>query len=313
MHPIISVIIPCFNNGQFLSKAIESVLSQGMGGVEVVVVDDGSSDNTAEVVRCFTGVKYYRQRNRGLSAARNKGVKVSKGNYLVFLDADDWLLPGALALNLSLLQKDSSLGLVAGAHYKFFEVQDKMELVVKSPGKDIYLALLKGNFIGAHCAVMFPRWVFKEFRYDHSLKACEDYDLCLRIARKYPCLYHTDPIAVYRIRNGSMSGNPALMLEYSIKVLHSQKSSLRTDEERAAFQSGLEFWKDYYVTEICAKLYHDVAILHHKADPSLLKVLYNTHRPKYEWMINELGLPPYVWKGEGAWKNFVSWIRKISP
>ena len=86
---LVSVIIPCYNQAHFLDEAIESVLAQTYSNREIIVVDDGSTDNTATVARCHSPVGYIYQENAGPSAARNTGVKESRGEYLVFLDADD--------------------------------------------------------------------------------------------------------------------------------------------------------------------------------------------------------------------------------
>src|SRR5436309_2384320 len=94
--PSVSVIIPCYNQGHFLADAIERALEQSYRPLEVIVVDDGSSDESSEVARRFEGVRLMRQPNRGLSAARNAGLAASAGDYLVFVDADDRLLRDAL-------------------------------------------------------------------------------------------------------------------------------------------------------------------------------------------------------------------------
>ena len=87
-RPLISVIIPCFNQGRFLADAISSVQRQTYSSIEIIVIDDGSSDDTEKVARSFVNVQYYWQTNAGLSAARNAGISRSNGSYLVFLDAD---------------------------------------------------------------------------------------------------------------------------------------------------------------------------------------------------------------------------------
>src|SRR6266496_4166301 len=93
---LVSVVIPCYNHAHFLSEAIESVMAQTWQQFEVIVVDDGSVDNTREVALRYSGVRYIRQTNQGLSASRNTGLRHSNGNFLVFLDADDRLRPAAL-------------------------------------------------------------------------------------------------------------------------------------------------------------------------------------------------------------------------
>src|SRR5215217_7762241 len=94
--PLVTVVIPCYNQAHFLKEAIESVLKQSYAHYEIVVVDDGSTDETSEVASSYEGVRLIRQENRGLAEARNTGIKHSEGDFLVFLDADDRLLPEAL-------------------------------------------------------------------------------------------------------------------------------------------------------------------------------------------------------------------------
>src|SRR5437867_2391143 len=93
---LVSVVIPCYNNAPFLRDAIQSVLSQTYERTEFIVVDDGSSDDTSDVASSDPGIRLIRQQNQGVSAARNAGLRQSRGDYVVFLDADDRLLPGAV-------------------------------------------------------------------------------------------------------------------------------------------------------------------------------------------------------------------------
>src|SRR5438046_8618551 len=102
---LVSVIIPCHNQAHFLDEAIESVLTQTYPNHEIIVVDDGSTDNTATVAKCHSPLRYIYQENAGPSAARNTGVKESRGEYLVFLDADDRLLPEALEIGVGCLRQ----------------------------------------------------------------------------------------------------------------------------------------------------------------------------------------------------------------
>src|SRR5688500_18999403 len=97
--PLVSVIITCYNHAHYLPVAIDSVMMQGYPNREIIVVDDGSSDNTRQVAANYPDVKYIFQNNSGLSAARNTGIKNSCGELLLFLDADDWLYDDALKTN----------------------------------------------------------------------------------------------------------------------------------------------------------------------------------------------------------------------
>src|SRR5262249_28067826 len=101
--PIISVIIPCYNSARFLSETIESVIAESYPNLEIIVVDDGSTDSSAHIAAHYPGVRCLRQPNLGVAAARNNGLRSSTGDYIVFLDYDDRLVPGALKTNLKCL------------------------------------------------------------------------------------------------------------------------------------------------------------------------------------------------------------------
>lgn len=247
-QPVISVIIPCFNHAHFLSEAIQSVLSQSYKNTEIIVVDDGSSDHTKDIATAFPRVHYVHQTNQGLSAARNTGIKQSHGQYLVFLDADDLLFPDALEINSMYLQHNPSLAFVSGWHNKVNEwkqpiEQDQQRVVTDSH----YLHLLMGNYIGMHATVLYQRWVFDEFQFDISLSACEDYDLFLRVARKYPIENHNQMIATYRIHGKNMSAKIPFMLRHVVLVLKRQEKLLINEQEREAYRHGFQIWNDYYL------------------------------------------------------------------
>lgn len=257
---LISVVIPCYNHGKYLPEAIDSVLSQSHKKVEIIVVDDGSTDDTRDVVHNrYAGVnevKYVYQTNQGLSAARNTGIDNSMGNYYVFLDADDWLVDNALATNLSYLEANKLLAFVSGGHIivNFGEDyrEEKCEII---PG-DHYNEMLQRNYIGMHAAVMYRRWVFDEFRFDTSLRASEDYDIYLHVTRKYPVLHHTHTIAVYRFHDSNMSGDIYKMFRFTLLVLMRQKGAVTTEREKRSLAKGLAIWRDYYSMKMLHTLPH---------------------------------------------------------
>jgi glycosyltransferase involved in cell wall biosynthesis len=112
-QPLASVVIPCYNQGRFLPDAIESARHQTHGAVEIIVVDDGSEDDTRAVARRY-GVQYIRQRRAGAPAARNTGLRESRGEFLIFLDADDRLLPQAVATGIEWLGRRTDWAFVTG-------------------------------------------------------------------------------------------------------------------------------------------------------------------------------------------------------
>ena len=250
---LVSVIIPCYNHGKYLLQAIESIWAQDYPAVEIVVVDDGSEDNTKEIAENAEGIVYVYQQNKGLSAARNLGIENAKGEFLVFLDADDWLLPKALSTNSAFLVQNPTLAFVSGAHDKVYEKEGRTQAETWEVTQNHYLQLLQSNYIGMHATVMFRRWVFQEFRYDTSLNSCEDYDLYLNVSRKYPVLHHTTRIAAYRLHTSNMSGDIVNMLDRVLHVLRRQKKNLVSPEEQAAYAKGEKVWKEYYCHELYKK------------------------------------------------------------
>lgn len=256
----ISVVIPCYNHGKYLHEAIESVLTQTHNNVEIIVVDDGSTDCTRDVVKNrydnIDTIKYVYQDNQGLSAARNTGINYSTGNYFVFLDADDWLLEDALSTNLAFLQHNKQLAFISGGHVIINESQkyrgEKSEVIER----DFYHELLQRNYIGMHATVMYQKWVFDEFRFDTTLKASEDYNMYLHIARKYPVCHHTHLVAVYRFHDSNMSGDIYKMFKYTLLVLQKQKKFLKNSTENKFYNKGLTIWKNYYSLQLLHTLSH---------------------------------------------------------
>lgn len=250
-NTLVSIVITCYNHGKFLANAIESVLRQSHRNIQTIVVDDGSTDDTKEVALGFSGVTYVHQSNAGLSAARNKGLSLCLGEFVVFLDADDWLLMDAIKNNLDLISQRPEWAFVSGGH-------DKVDLhgnvLTDSqpvfPQSDHYCHLLNGNYIGMHASVMYRRSIVSSFQFDESLRACEDYDLYLRIARSHSVGSHACKVAVYRKHGANMSNNIPLMLRTVLLVLQRQKAFLRNEKEHAALTKGISVWKEYYTEQL---------------------------------------------------------------
>jgi glycosyltransferase involved in cell wall biosynthesis len=113
--PRVSVVIPAYNRAHFLPEVVESALAQTYRDFEVIVIDDGSTDNTPEVASRFPpAVRYYRQENQGLSAVRNKGIELARGEYIIFLDSDDVLLKDALEKSVLFLDQHPEAGFCHG-------------------------------------------------------------------------------------------------------------------------------------------------------------------------------------------------------
>jgi glycosyltransferase involved in cell wall biosynthesis len=252
--PLISIIIPSYNHGKYLQTAISSIKQQNYPAIEIIVVDDGSDDNTKTVCLENWSIKYVYQHNQGLSSARNTGIRHSNGDFLVFLDADDWLLENALQTNYHYIKQASDVAFVSGGHLKVYEDEGIVKESISYVQSDHYIKLLQGNYIGMHGAVMYRKWVFEKFTFDITLKSCEDYDLYLKIARIYPVIHHTNIIAAYRLHLDSMSSNIPSMLLNVFKVLDRQKNEVKNESEYKALRMGYKIWGKFYSSELYKRL-----------------------------------------------------------
>ncbi len=262
--PLVSIIIPCYNGEAYLQAAIESALAQSYRPVEILVVDDGSTDRSSAIAQKFP-VRYIWQENRGLTASRNRGIRESRGNYIVFLDADDLLKPEAIEAGLRVLAQHPECSITVGDH--LFVAEDGSHLADSRKeclAKSHYEALLKSNFIEMISSVLFRRRVLEDVGgFDTRLRVAEDYDLYLRIARDYPICCHPTVVAEYRMHQANASHNSELMLSMTLRVLRSQARYVRRDARRLfAFLEGVRTWRKQYGRQLASELARSYCTLH---------------------------------------------------
>jgi glycosyltransferase involved in cell wall biosynthesis len=229
--PQVSVVIPCFAQAHFLSDAIESVLGQTFTDYEIIVIDDGSPDNVRAVVERFPMVRLIAQENRGLSQARNRGLAECTGTYVVCLDADDRLLPNALAAGVRAFAERPECGFVWGRRRRIDVSGNPVPsspLIVEGPAR--YDLLLRQNIVGPPVTVMFRRAVLAELggfaaEQHHS----EDYEMYMRVARTFPTWCHQELIAEYRVHDANMSRNHRGMLAGNLLALDRQVPFVGSD------------------------------------------------------------------------------------
>lgn len=221
MELFFSVIIPAYNTEAYVGEAIESALAQKDVRFEIVVVNDGSTDKTPDIINSFgEKVRIVTQENMGLSAARNSGAKASVGNVLAFLDADDIWLPDKLRAQGKKLKDEYRM--VYTNRYNIGDIGDLPEIqtdIVRMPEGDIWQDLLLGNMITASSVVIFKDAfeVLGGFRND--LRSCEDWELWLRYAEAHRIGYCPEPLIKYRNHSGGLSKNYIYMSKMREEVI----------------------------------------------------------------------------------------------
>jgi glycosyltransferase involved in cell wall biosynthesis len=291
--PLVSVIVPCYNGAPFLEEALRSALSQTYPEVEIIVVDDGSTDQSPEIAQRFP-VRYIRQENRGLTPTRNLGVRESRGTYIVFLDADDRLKPEAIETGVRMLEHRPECAMAVGDHH--FIAADGSYLAESR--KDClpayhYEALLKSNFIEMISSVLFRRSIFEQVGgFDTNLRVAEDYELYLRIARAHPICCHPAIVAEYRIHDTNASRNSELMLTMTLRVLKSQARYVRYNVRRLiAFHEGFRCWRKQYGRQLASELARSISTLRGEDRVRKLLLLAN-HYPQGLLMLVLLKVVP---------------------
>ncbi|MCC3466498.1 MAG: amino acid adenylation domain-containing protein [Microcoleus sp. PH2017_06_SFM_O_A] len=251
----VSVVIPSYNCAQFLPEAIESILEQSYPPFEVIVVDDGSTDDTKEVCDRYPKVTYVYQNNQGVAAARNTGLRVSTGEYILFLDSDDCLLPEAIEIGVKHLNALPEVGFVFGRYFFYsiqpdgsYKVEEKYENQPEVANYETILAIR--HRIQCGC-IMFRRAALDTVAiesigaFDPSVLAIEDYNLCLRIARNFPVYFHGEVVSQYRYTGNNISSKSTYFLIHAIRD-HSQQWSYveqtKKEEYLVAYEEGKKHW-----------------------------------------------------------------------
>ena len=280
--PEVSVIIPSYNAARYIETAVISVLSQTGPAPEIIVVDDGSTDGTENVLKDYVNrelVTYIRQDNRGQAGARNVGIKNSKGQFICFLDADDTLDANSVQTRLSVFKRYPELGLVFTDNRKVIRKDGKDVIYRENDlletsftqclangciravdgeiylfGKDIFYELILRCFIWTG-TVMTRRHVLSDVGYfSEEMGTADDHDLWLRIARKYEIGFLAYSTATYLMHDGSITKNIPKYFDSSIKVslqyLDPAYGLPEQHKKRVKKKVGLDFFsKGYYYFE----------------------------------------------------------------
>ena len=218
---LVSVVIPAYNAAKFVGGAIESVLSQTTPEFEIIVVDDGSTDGTAQAVGNYkvdSRIRYVYETNHGASHAKNIGARMALGRYLLFLDADDTLAPNALELIRRRFEETGAVWCIVDVVKRIGEARTIRQ--VGYPEGDLFLAILDDDFI-----TRSPFYVRQDFMdcgmYDENLLVREDWDINVRMIKSgRPFVYISEPLYIYARTEGSlMTGSLRRILTFTELLL----------------------------------------------------------------------------------------------
>lgn len=241
----VCVIIPVYNGAKYLAEAIESVLAQTYTDRSILVIDDGSKDDSAEIAASLPGVRVIRQANAGVSAARNRALRETQSEYVVLLDSDDRLLPRALEIGVSLLDERPDHGFVYGFHEPIDAAGQKRERSY-TPVDDASLStLLAGESLVPPASAVFRRAALDGVGgFDTRLKIAEDHELYLRIALAFPIYCHNQVVVQYRSHGENVSTQSAtLTLGGVLAAMKMRLPEIRGDADReAAYAAGRKHW-----------------------------------------------------------------------
>jgi glycosyltransferase involved in cell wall biosynthesis len=274
MQPAVSVIIPTYNRANYLRKSIQSVISQTTKDIEIIVINNYSTDNTLEVINSFNDqrIKIINFKNGGVIArSRNQGMVHSTGNYIAFLDDDDIWCPDKLELQIKYLESHPEFGAVYSNAIIIDEKDNRKDFLINHGlvrEGNVFQNLLGGNFITI-LTVLIRRDIVGSiglFNEEPSLIAAEDYEYWMRIALKFGFGYIDKPLALYRIHSTSMSKrNSVALLRQKVlrKLLNDRDASEKYHDkilrniERLDFSASVYHWSvsDRKNAKICAKRY----------------------------------------------------------
>ena len=265
--PLVSIIIPCYNGRQFVGEAIESALVQSYRNIEVVVIDDGSTDGSSDVIKGYP-VLLVQGSHQGVSVARNLGVAASHGEFLVFLDSDDHLLPNAVTAGLAAFDKNPDCSMAVGAHNITSHNGERIVIRQKPCAlRNGYELLLRSNFIECTSSVIFRRSAIKgNDAFRPGLGGAEDYELYLRLAREGAFCCHSQVVTEYRLHEASASRKSAMMLSDTLKVFSEQwPFARRSLKHMWSFLQGSLFWRRKYGRQLTVEMATSDALSPHES------------------------------------------------
>lgn len=249
-QPLVSVVIATYNMGQYIDLAVDSILNQTWKNLEVIVVDDGSQDNTHEVMQKYqhhSNVRYIRTENQGQPKAKNTGIKNTSGDFIAFCDADDLWEPYKLEVQMPLFSQDS-IGIV---YSEVSNIDENNQRYTRAPNEKRYSGkvtkhLLIENFIPFGTSVIRRACIEKNGMFDEEFRMGIDWDLWLRYSLDWEFAYTPERTYIYRIWSGQMSTNYRGRYDHATRILKKFIAQHGNDLDSASIKKA---WADMYIRE----------------------------------------------------------------
>jgi len=206
--PKVSIIINCLNGEKYLKECLKSVLGQSYKNFEIIFWDNGSTDNSKQIVSQFKDkrIKYFFSKKKyHLSEARNKAVDAAKGEFIAFLDVDDWYLPNKLDLQINEFKKNKNIGIVCSQYFLFNQDTKKRTIIKSRINKNNITQQLIDNYNIGILTVMIKKNVLKKIRFEKRFNIIEDFDFIIRCSILTKISYIHTPTAFYRSHNKNLS------------------------------------------------------------------------------------------------------------
>ena len=200
----VSIIIPVYNGEKYVSEAIDSVLNQTYKDFEIIVIDDGSKDNTLNILRMYGDkIKWKSQENRGQASAINEGINVAKGKYIAYLDSDDVCVPERFDTQVKYLDEHPNVSLVYSDRYNINENGENQGIFNSQPHDNFIL--LQQNYISRSVVMHKKECLYKVGLFDESITGSDDWDMWIRISEKFEMSYIDKPLIKYRVHKENIS------------------------------------------------------------------------------------------------------------
>jgi Glycosyltransferases involved in cell wall biogenesis len=221
----VSVICPVHNDGPFIFQTLSSILNQSYSNLEILVVDDASSDNSAEIIRSFHDPRirfFQNETNRGAAFSRNVALNFASGMWVAFLDGDDVWLKDKLVKQLAYMV-DRKIDFCYAKYSKIDEDGRPLNVVCSGPKKISRHTMLTGSYVGC-LSVIYKRQLMPDLSVDPTIRKRNDYAMWLQLSRKSPCYLFNEVVACYRIHAGSLSHVSKLsLIKYHYRLFRRQE------------------------------------------------------------------------------------------